>query len=289
MAIFNLGSINADYFYAVPHIPHPGETLEATHMSRGLGGKGANMSVAAVRAGSDVFHIGAVGADGDWAKSRLAEYGVNTKHITSAISATGHAIITVAADGENSIVIFPGANSEITADQIEKALKNADQADTLVLQNETNNQALCAKLAFDLGLRIVYAAAPFSAKAVQAVLPYVDVLVLNEVEAAQLNRATGSAPSQLPVRNVIVTLGEDGCRWHDNASQTTTDYPAPSVTPVDTTGAGDTFTGYLLAGLDQGREMPEAIRLATQAAALMVQRHGTADVIPTLDEVTASF
>lgn len=288
MTIYNLGSINADYFYRVPHIPTPGETLAATEMTKGLGGKGANMSVAAARAGSDVFHIGAVGMDGHWAIERLDQYGIGTGHIVQVDQPTAHAIIAVDAHGENSIIVYPGANHAIPKSVIRTALSYAATTDTLLLQNETCLQAFSAKLGSDLEMRVGYAAAPFDADAVEAVLPFLDFLILNEVEAEQLTKATGTAPEHLPVADVVVTLGAKGCRWFDTKNRTTQEFPAQKVTAVDTTGAGDTFTGYLLAGLDQGQSMDQAIKLAGKAAALMVTRLGTADVIPSLDEVEAA-
>jgi ribokinase len=287
MTIFNLGSINADYFYRVPHIPPPGETLAATEMSKGLGGKGANMSVAAARAGSRVLHIGAVGADGRWAVERLDGFGVDTSHIAEVAEPTAHAIISIDAAGENSIIIFPGANQAIEERQVRDALSKARPQDTVLLQNETCLQAFSAELGSKTGARVAYAAAPFNAEAVQAVLPYLDFLILNEIEAQQLEEATGMSPDHLPVRDVVVTLGSKGCRWYDDQGRVK-DFPAQKVTPVDTTGAGDTFTGYLLAGLDQGQSMEEAIDLAGKAAAIMVTRLGTADVIPSLAEVQAA-
>ena len=109
---------------------------------------------------------------------------------------------------------------------------------------------------------------------------------MNEVEAEQLAQATGQTPDRLPVRDVVVTLGSDGCRWHNTDTGQSLHIPAIPVTPVDTTGAGDTFTGYLIAGLDRGLPMEQALGLATRAGALMVSRLGTADVIPDLKEVT---
>ena len=285
MTIYNLGSINADYFYSVPHIPSAGETLTATELTSGLGGKGANMSVAIARAGSDVVHIGAVGPDGDWAIDRLRDYGVDIGAVDSLATPTGHARICVAADGENSIILFSGANHEIPESSIKKALATASKSDWVLIQNETNNQVTCAKLGSDMGLKVAYAAAPFSARAVMEILPYVDFLILNEIEAEQLKQATDLAPDQIDVADVIVTLGSQGCDWFDNRTRTTHHFPAQKVVPVDTTGAGDTFTGYVLAGLDQGSEMAQAIELATKAAALMVQRQGTADVIPLKSEL----
>ncbi len=283
--IWNLGSINADNFYLLPHLPGPGETISARKFRQGLGGKGANMSVAAARAGTRVMHIGALGADGGWALERLLEYGVETAHITLMEGATGHANIAVDFEGENNIVIFPGTNHEFTEEMIGAALSEASSGDWLLMQNETNGQNFAARTGKTLGLRLAYAAAPFDPEAILAIIDYIDLLVLNEVEAAQLRKATGAELRQLPVDDIVVTLGAGGCEWVSNKVHRIETYPAYPVEAVDTTGAGDTFTGYLVAGLDRGMTMPQAIDLAMRAGALMVTRHGTADVIPDLKDV----
>ncbi|MDX8353129.1 ribokinase [Cognatiyoonia sp. IB215182] len=285
MAIWNLGSINADFVYAVPHVPAPGETLASTGRELFLGGKGANMSVAAARAAAHVHHIGAVGADGHWAVERLLEYGVDTRNIAEIGTETAQAIIMVTPDGENAIVLHPGANAEIPQATLQTAMAEASTGDWLVIQNETNLQRTAAALGKKMGLRVAYAAAPFDAERVEAVLPHLDFLILNAVEAAQLETATGLAPADLPVSDVIVTLGADGAEWFGKDGRQ--HFPAIEVDPVDTTGAGDTFTGYVLAGLDREMPMAQAIGQAMKAAALMVTRHGTADVIPDLSEVQA--
>ncbi|MBY6066333.1 ribokinase [Leisingera aquaemixtae] len=288
MAIWNLGSINADMVYTMPHLPAAGETLAALSLDRFLGGKGANMSVAATRAGSDVHHVGAVGPDGKWALERLKEYGVGISHIVQADTPTGHAIIAVEPEGENQIILFPGANRTLSREQVEQALSRAGAGDILVMQNETSMQAEAAQLGRKMGLRVCYAAAPFDADAVQAVLPCLDFLILNEVEAQQLQQATGKEPGGLGVKDVIITLGAKGARHIDGETGAVSDVPALPVTPVDTTGAGDTFTGYVLSGLDLGLTVAEAMAQASRAGALMVTRRGTADVIPTLKEVQAA-
>lgn len=291
MAIYNLGSINADLFYHVPHLPGPGETLAAQSLEKGLGGKGANMSVAASRAAALVSHIGAVGGDGKWARQRLLEYGVDTRHIAVLEGeSTGHAVINVDQSGENAIVLFPGANHQITESAVGQALSESARGDTLLIQNETNQQAYAAAMGRDLGMYVAYAAAPFDAEAVTSVLPYLDFLILNEIEAQQLTESTGFEVDQLPVTDVVITLGADGCRWINSVKRSSKSFAAHAVNVVDTTGAGDTFTGYLLAGLDRGMPMEQAIGLAMKAGALMVTREGTADVIPDLKEVqSASF
>ncbi len=285
MAIWNLGSINADFVYRVPHIPAPGETLSSTGRQVFLGGKGTNMSVAAARAAARVHHIGAVGEDGRWAIQRLLEYGVDTRNIAVLDTETAQAIIMVDAEGENAIVLHPGANAEIPQVTLQAAMAEAETGDWLVIQNETNLQRTAAKLGKKLGLQVAYAAAPFDAERVQAVLPYLDFLILNAVEADQLQRATGQAPGDFAVRDVIVTRGAEGADWYGTSGKD--HFPALKVDAIDTTGAGDTFTGYVLAGLDRGMPMAQAIMQATKAGALMVMRHGTADVIPDLSEVQA--
>jgi ribokinase len=291
MAIYNLGSINADLMYRVPHLPEPGETLMSKGMQKGLGGKGTNMSVAAARAAALVSHIGAVGQDGTWARQRLLEYGVDTRHIAVLDNIpTGHAVINVDDEGENAIVLMPGANHAISESSIGKALSESSGGDTLLIQNETNNQEYAARMGRDLAMYVAYAAAPFDADAVQAVLPYLDFLILNEVEAEQLTAEIGVSPDKLPIKDVVITLGANGCRWINTQRRTMQEFPAHKVDVVDTTGAGDTFTGYLLAARDRGLPMEQAISLAMKAGALMVGRKGTADVIPDLKEVlTARF
>lgn len=283
--IWNLGSINADNFYYLRHLPKAGETIAAEDFRQGLGGKGANMSVAAARAGTRIMHIGAVGPDGKWAVERLLEYGVETQHIHMTSTPTGHANICVAEDGENSIVLFAGANHAVTDRMIGAALSEASPGDFLLMQNETLGQEFAAPTAKTLGMRVAYAAAPFEADVVAQVLGNVHLLVLNQGEAAELETALGQSLDQLPVDDVIVTMGADGCKWVSNKGKSETYFPAYPVDAIDTTGAGDTFTGYLIAALDRRLTMPDAITLAMQASALMVMRQGTADVIPDLKEI----
>jgi len=285
--IWNLGSINIDNFYEVPHLPQVGETLAARSFGFGLGGKGANMSVAAARAAARVAHIGAIGPEGRWTRDRLMEYGVDTPHIAEVQTPTGHANIVVDAAGENNIVLFQGANVKLTEAIIGQALTEASPRDYVLMQNETNGQEYCAATAKSLGLHVVYAAAPFDAAAIERLLGRIDILVLNEVEAEQLEADLGKTVDALGVADVIITLGSKGCRWVSNQGDRAFD--AYAAEAVDTTGAGDTFTGYLVAGLDRGLRMEDAIDLALKAGALMVMRRGTADVIPDLKEIQDRF
>ncbi len=281
MSIFNLGSINADHIYRVPHLPAPGETLAATDFTTELGGKGANQSVAAARAGATVNHIGAVGSDGNWALTALADYGVKTGGVRITERPTAHAIINVDASGENAIVIYPGANENQSLNSVLETLHAAKPGDILLLQNETDLQSETAEHARSLGMFVIYSAAPFNAKAVRTMLPLVDLLVMNlgEYRALSAEFATQSFP------DLLITKGADGATWKSAKGDTET--AAFPVTPVDTTGAGDCFIGTLAAGLDQGLNRAAAMLRAAAASAIQVTRPGTAAAIPTRIEVDA--
>ncbi|SFC80525.1 ribokinase [Tropicimonas isoalkanivorans] len=286
MTIYNLGSINADWFYKVPRFPVEGETLAATDCKSGLGGKGANQSVAAARGGAEVCHIGGVGGESVWAVELMKSAGVDTTHVAINLAApTGHALIFVEPGGENQIVIFAGTNRMLENGDIKAALARARSGDILMMQNETNGQEYAAKRARDRGLKVVYSAAPFDVDAVRRVLPLVDLLVLNQVEAEQVAEALGCEITNLPVPQLLVTHGAHGATWHDLDSGETLTVPAPKVVPVDTTGAGDTFIGYFCAGLDLGLPVAECLEMAVGAAALKVTREGTAEAIPAREEV----
>ena len=288
MTIWCLGSINADYIYTVPHLPAPGETLPATGMTRMLGGKGANQSVAAARAGAQVRHVGAVGPDGDWVLDALAGYGVDVGAcVRLPDRPTGHALVFVEPGGENSIVLFPSANRALSPALPRTWAFLLSPGDTVMLQNETDLGAEVAAQARAAGARVVYSAAPFDAEATRAMLPHIDLLILNAVEAAQLAEALGIPAEDLPVPELLVTLGADGARYRD--TRDIWEVAAPPVTPVDTTGAGDTFAGWFCAARDRGLAVEDALAEAAQAAALQVTRPGTAQAIPGLEEVRAAL
>ncbi|MBT2131824.1 ribokinase [Aliiroseovarius lamellibrachiae] len=287
MTVFCFGSINIDNFYQMPHLPQPGETLAATGYACGLGGKGANQSVASARAGSVTKHIGAVGDDGAWCLDKLRDMGVDTAQIATTTTATGHANVCVDPSGENMIVLAPGANHAQNLERTQRALRGADPGDILLLQNEVNLVKEVATLAKNLGLFVIYSAAPFDANAAQEVLPLCDLLVVNEVEAQQLSEALGVSVNEIEVPAVLITRGAKGAVWRDQITKSETKAPAFKVTPVDTTGAGDCFIGYVAAGLDQGLLVADALRLASAASALQVTRPGTADAIPMRADVDA--
>jgi ribokinase len=287
MTVFNLGSINVDLFYRVPHLPEPGETLPATSHEIGLGGKGANQSVAVARAGSTVHHIGMIGEDNGWVRDRLIGYGIDVRHVGACDAPTGHAIIIVDDAGENAIVTFAGANYGQSLAAISAALASAKSGDIFMMQNEVSLKSEATKMAREAGLFVVYSAAPFKPEVVGDLLPNVDVLVLNQIEAEQLSQALGQPIGDIPVPHLLITRGAEGAVWREQATGEETVVPAFRVDPVDTTGAGDCFIGYTVAGLDQGLDRAAALRLGAAAAAVKVTRPGTADAIPSRAEVDA--
>jgi ribokinase len=288
MTILNFGSINVDLVYTLERMPQPGETLSARAFQQFLGGKGVNQSVAIAASGGQVRHIGAVGPDGDWALGRVEALGVATDHIARVEAATGHAIIFVDPQAENMIVIEGGANQALSLEQIDAALAASQPGDWVLLQNETNLTVEIVQRAKAAGLQVAYSPAPFDAARAMAVLDLVDLLAVNQYEAGELRAARRSAGQQEPVKaTLLVTLGSQG------AELVTSDgavlrQPAFAVTPVDTTGAGDTFLGAFLAHYTRDPSQAQAaLQYAAAAAALQVQAHGAAVAIPSKQRVEA--
>ena len=284
MTIHCYGSINVDHVHRVTHFPVAGETLADNDYAVGLGGKGANQAIAAARCGAQTHFIGAIGKDGAWALDLLSGAPIDTSGIALSDAATGHAVIYVDTQGENTIVIHGGANQALTRDQIDKALARSKPGDWWLAQNETNLVTESIVAANARGLRTAYSAAPFDAIATLAVLPHLDLLAVNEGEAAALRDHLGHDPD-VPV--LVTTLGAQGVMIRERGKDSAITLPAYKVTPIDTTGAGDTFIGTLIGALDQGKDLITAAETANAAAALSVTKLGAADAIPTTEEVTA--
>lgn len=287
MTVFNLGSVNIDLVFEVDHIAAPGETVMSRGLSRGLGGKGANTSVAIAQAGADVRHFGAIGADGRDMVEALRRFGVDCTGILETEDDTGQAVIQVADDGENAITLLKGANWSLPESIVDTLLEAAGAGDWLVLQNETAHVPHAARAAENAGLRVAYAAAPFDADATAEVLDHCDLLALNHIEARQLSDATGREAQDFGPEMVLVTHGADGA-WVYRTGEDPLFQPAAKATEVvDTTAAGDTFLGFLIARLDLGDPLETALAIASQASAIGVSRKGASASIPTIDEVMA--
>ena len=283
MTIFNLGSINVDHIYKLPHFPSGGETVPSVDYDIGLGGKGINQSIAAVNAGGSVVHIGSIGSESKWILKMLQDLHLETNHIEFSNKTTGHAIIYLDENAENTIVLHAGANHDFQLLNIERSLAKSQEGDWLLLQNETNLGYEAVNYARSRGLKIAYSAAPFDCQKTEELLPFCDLLVLNEVEAWQCKSNIENFGSLTDSIIFIVTRGEMGATCYLNGDIST--IPALSVAVVDTTGAGDTFLGFLLAAIDNGLELQPALNLASVAAAIQITRGGAVKAIPLLKEV----
>ena len=285
MAIFNLGSINIDLVYRVSHFPAAGETLTASSFMQALGGKGANQSIAVAAAGAKICHIGAANPNDGWLFTAMAQHGVDMTFVQESQLPTGHAIVTVNDEGENQILLHPGANRAIDINQALSALNGAEPEDWVLLQNETNGTLEFAKSAKARGLKVAYSAAPFEAHVALALLPHCDLLIINEGESAALAAASGKKPEELDLTHLVITRGSAGAFYFGLEGQA--HQPAFAIEPVDTTGAGDCFFGYFLAGIAAGERVKTTLRLASAAAAMQVTKAGAATATPLRANVLA--
>lgn len=294
MKILSLGSLNIDHVYNVSHINVEGETLSAKKLEHKQGGKGLNQSVALARAGAQVSMAGCVGADGTDLIDTLRQAGVDVRFIREVDDLTGHAIIQLADSGANSIIIYGGANMQITPQMIDETLDHFHPGDYILLQNEISNAdyAICA--AKDRGMTVVFNPSPISEEMTQYPLELVDIFILNELEGQKLSGAESddgktvlaALAERFPHAVIVLTLGSDGVMYHDAANNI--NYPAYKVPVVDTTGAGDTFCGYFLACSMRGDPPHQALATATKASAIAVGKKGAAVSIPAIADVESS-
>jgi len=292
VAIVNFGSLNIDDVYAVDHIVRPGETLAARGYRIFPGGKGNNQSVALGRAGASVRHVGKVGRDGQWLLGLLQEAGVDTAGVVVEEGPTGRAIIQVDLQGQNSIVLFPGANRNLTDDEIRRALETCTPADTILTQNETSGVPFLLTEARRRGIPVAFNPAPMGPEVRGYPLEAVGLLAVNQTEAEALVGQPGTAAellealaSRYPSAAVVLTLGGDGVIYQ--SAEGRVQVAGRRVKVVDTTAAGDTFLGYFLAARQRGWGVRRALETANQAAAITVTRPGAASSIPLWNEVVS--
>ena len=289
MKIINIGSLNIDYVYQVDDFVAGGETKLSTSMKIFSGGKGLNQSIALRRAGAEVYHGGLIGSDGIFLKELLQREGVNTDFISTVEGATGHAIIQVNSSGENCILLFGGANQLFKEEGIDTILASCNKGDYVLLQNEINHMDYIINKAYDLGLKIILNPSPINDNLKGYSLDKVSIFILNEVEGSELTGKTEpesileELTSKYPDSDFVLTLGSKGVIYAHKEERIAVD--AKKVVPVDTTAAGDTFTGYYLSGILMGKTVKGALELATAASALSVTRPGAAPSIPVLSEI----
>ena len=284
MKILNFGSCNIDYVYNVDHIVIPGETLASTGLELFPGGKGLNQSIAVARAGAGVYHAGCVGEDGGMLRGVLLGDGVDVSCLKTVSGQSGHAIIQLSSEGQNSILLYSGANGALTEEFIDEVLSNFEEGDFIILQNEMNDIELVIEKAAKKGMSIVFNPAPFSENLKNIDYNKIAYLILNEIEVRGLGEKEtpeenlNQIKKLYPDTNIVLTVGSKGCIYSD--SDVTFYHPAFSVDVVDTTAAGDTFIGYFIAEISKGTSVTDAIKIATGASALTVSKKGASTSIP---------
>lgn len=287
--ILNFGSLNVDYTYQMEHFVRPGETASSLSLELFPGGKGLNQSVALANAGAEVYHAGAIGKDGEFLLELLQSKGVDTRFIERLSGRSGHAIIQVDQEGQNCIILYGGANQEITREQIDCTLEHFSAGDYLMLQNEITENAYLIEKAYEKGMFIALNPSPSNEKIATLPLDKVGLFILNEVEGSDL---TGEIdPEKIitglirmyPACKIVLTLGKRGAMAYDGREIFSHGIYRTPV--VDTTAAGDTFTGFFLAEIAAGESFPRALGTASKASALAIGKKGASVSIPTRDMV----
>lgn len=286
------GSLNIDYTYKVDHFVQKGETISSQGLQVFSGGKGLNQSTALAKAGVEIYHAGAVGRDGEFLLEQLRDVGVHTENVAVLTEVrSGNAIIQNDAEGDNCIILYGGANQAVTREQADAVIGKFSAGDYIILQNEISELAYIMETAHKKGMRIVLNPSPMNDKILALPLEKVDLLILNEVEAGQIldtDETDGDVLMEkllkrFPEMKFVLTLGSQGSIYGDKRQKIK--QSAYRVKAVDTTAAGDTFTGFFIGSLVRGLSVEQAMDIASRASAIAVTRSGAAPSIPTWDEV----
>ena len=293
MKVLNIGSMNLDFVYNVDHIVQPGETESSSERNVFLGGKGMNQSMALAKAGAEVYHGGMIGEDGRVFLDARKEYGVDSQYIRVVEGSTGHAIIQIDNHAQNCILLYGGANQKLTEEYVDEVLAGFEEGDVLLLQNEVNLLPYIVDRAYEKGLQIALNPSPFDEKLKAVDLTKISIFLLNEVEGGQITGLTepkevlAKMQEMFPKAKIVLTLGKDGAMFAEGDK--TYYQPIFKVQAVDTTAAGDTFTGYFLAGLIEGMEVPEILKMSAKASSIAVTRPGAVPSIPYRREVVEAL
>lgn len=284
MRILNIGSMNIDYVYKVEHIVSEGETQNVLLVETNVGGKGLNQSVAAARAGGTVFHAGMIGKEGKILIDFLKKSEVDISLVSLCDKDQGHAVIQVDKQGRNSILVYGGSNKMVTKEYIDKVLDEFSSEDILMVNNEVSEAEYMLKKAYEKKMKTVFNASPIDNILLNMDLINVTYLVVNEIEGEALS---GEKEPKMMLESIlhkyhdikiILTLGPDGSMYRDK--EKTINQGSYKVEAKDTTAAGDTYMGYLVAGLANGLQIEDCMKTASMAAAIAVTKHGAAETIP---------
>lgn len=289
MKFLNFGSCNIDYVYSMDHIVRVGETQSSDKLSVFPGGKGLNQSIALSRAGAYVYHAGCIGEGGELLLDTLTESGVDISYIRRVEEKNGHAIIQVSSEGENSIFLYAGSNAMISEEYVDSVLSNFSDGDYLLLQNEINNLNYIVDKAYDRGMFIILNPSPINEIIHGIDFSKLSCIILNEGEmedvtgCSDIDESLEILKKKYPELRIMLTLGKNGCVYcYKNEKYF---HPIFETVAVDTTAAGDTFTGYFMRELARGTEIKKILKIASCASAITVSRHGAAPSIPTMEEV----
>ena len=295
MKILCFGSLNIDYIYEVNAFVKAEETISSKSFSKKCGGKGLNQAAALAKAGSQTFLAGSVAASGKFLTDYCKKFNVDTSFVIENPSVeTGHAIIQVDTHGQNCILLYSGANRTITTEHIDRVFNNFTAGDYVLLQNEINNIAYIMKKAKEKNIKIVFNPSPLDETVYEYPLDLVDIFIMNRVEGMALSgckeeyggdykRLAQAIAKKFPHSRIVLTLGKAGALYLDDKTLCFQGiYDAPVV---DSTGAGDTFTGYFISQLAGGQSIQKAMEIASKAAALAVTKRGATESIPCMEEV----
>lgn len=292
MRFINFGSLNIDYTFTVDAIACAGQTISSFSEQRFPGGKGLNQSLAAARAGCGIYHAGLIGEDGLFLKKLLEESGVDCRFLKTEDVGTGKAFIQVETSGQNCIVLSGGANQKNSEQFCDEVLNYFEKGDYLLLQNEVNCLDYLIEKGFEKEMKIVLNPSPMNEKILACNLGKVSMFIMNEDEGSRITGETNPEAilkrmgERYPNAEVVLTLGSRGSVYSYKEERICQE--AYRVHAVDTTGAGDTFTGYFLACLLEGMDLKDCLECASKASAIAVTRKGAASAIPWRNEVVDS-
>lgn len=289
MKVLNFGSMNVDYVYQVDHILIPGETLASKERNVFCGGKGLNQSIALAKAGIPVYHAGLVGQGGDALLETCRENGVNIQFVKRTDGPCGHTMIQVDKRGQNSILLFGGSNRCITREFVDEVLDFFDRGDIILLQNEINELSYIIDRAYKKGMMVILNPSPYDSALDDCDLTKVSLFLVNEIEGGQITgeqkpeKILEKMKEKYPDSAVVLTLGSEGSVYQDKTG--ICHQEIYKVKAVDTTAAGDTFTGYFISSIIDGKPVKEGLSLAAKASSIAVSRPGAAASIPLKNEV----
>ena len=292
MKICCFGSLNLDMVFTVNNFVKPKETIQSKNLSVFSGGKGLNQAMAIKKSGADVIMAGSIGHDGKMLLNECDKHGLNRSQVRTIDSSTGMAVIQVNEQGENCIILYDGANKNNDISFMNHVLDSMEKGDFLVLQNEINDLEYLLNAAKLRGIKIFLNPSPIDETLLKASLQLCDYMILNEVEGEILSlekdheKILQSLHMSYPKTMIILTVGEKGVYYHVDGQLRHQE--AFRVKAVDTTGAGDAFTGYFIGLLSKGYSIEDTIELAAKAAAISVTRKGASESIPSFDEVNSA-